>query len=428
MKLICETCTINRTVPGGKRAFLKTILAIGKGSERKGDETKIMLITSSNKSGTKYNVLNNITKIFTRFLDEGKVTISFITPAHDVQIKSDKVQLMAFLKVLKLVLTGGGKLANSSHSIMDPCPPSVPLRLPCLTVGKKKSSILDSPSVLSTKCIITNRKDYPAKGFSRLLVTLQISDIKLTRFDSKILLLQKLRNLSLSKNCIRTLPRTLGQLRLNELDISGNNLADCKWEWLLESNIQSSLVLLNISDNGLPFLPINVIHASQLEVLTADNNHIRKLPFALCNLSRLRILSLASNCIDAVPESFSRLRLDRIDLSGNELHSQGATVQDLRMNASDTQHHQPSSLFELAARTVIFKKIPYTFPGKIPFTVLELLRRAPLCSCGRPCFQSKVYLRTKVLKLNCSCMVINSNHQLWADCVYCSEKCLRRLY
>ncbi|XP_052889245.1 leucine-rich repeat protein 1 [Anopheles moucheti] len=428
MKLICETCTINRSVPGGKRAFLKTILAIGKGSERKGDETKIMLITTSNKSGTKYNALNNISKIFTRFLDEGKVTISFNTPAHDVQIKSDKVQLMAFLKVLKLVLTGGSQSANPSQCITVPCPTSAPLRLPCLTVGKKKSSILDSPSVLSTKCVIANRKDYPTKGFSRLLVTLQISDIKLTRFDSKILLLQKLRNLSLSKNCIRTLPRALGQLRLSELDISGNNLADCSWEWLLESNIQSSLVLLNISDNGLPFLPINVIHASQLEVLQADNNHIRKLPFALCNLSRMRILSLASNCIDAVPESFSRLRLDRIDLSGNELYSQGATVPDLRLNTSNTQHRQPSSLFEIAAHTVIFKKIPYTLPGKIPFTVLELLRRAPLCSCGRPCFQSKVYLRTKVLKLNCSYMVINSNHQLWADCVYCSEKCLRRLY
>ncbi|XP_049279120.1 leucine-rich repeat protein 1 [Anopheles funestus] len=424
MKLICETCTINRTVTGGKRAFVKTILAIGKGSERKTDEPKIMLITRGNSSGIKYNVLNNISKLFTSFLDQGKATISFITPSHDVQIKSDKVQLQAFLKVLKLVFTGGGQQGAATPNQ----PLSAPLRLPCLTIGNKKSSLLNSPTILATKCVITNRKDYPTKGFSRLLTTLQISDVKLSRFDSQILLLQKLRVLSLSKNCIRTLPRALGQLRLNELDLSSNDLATCNWEWLLESNIQSSLVLLNISGNGLSFLPVNVIYASNLETLMAENNHIRKLPFALCTLTRLRILSLASNCIDAVPETLARMRLDRLDLSGNELQTHGATVPDLRMAASDTQHRQPSSLFEAAARTVILRKIPYAFPGKLPFTVLELLRRAPLCCCGRPCFNSKVYLRSKVVKPNCHYTIINENHQLWADCVYCSERCSRKMY
>uniref|UniRef100_A0A182MTC1 PIF1/LRR1 pleckstrin homology domain-containing protein n=1 Tax=Anopheles culicifacies TaxID=139723 RepID=A0A182MTC1_9DIPT len=424
MKLFCKTCTINRTVPGDKRAFTKTVLAIGKGSERKADDTKIMLITCASKNGIKYNVLNNINKIFTRFLDEGKATISFIMPAHDVQIESDPIHLIAFLKVLKLVLTGGDQPGKMSQSTTNPCLPSASLRLPCLTVGNKKTSILSSPSVLSTKCVITKRKDYPIKGFSRLLVTLQISNIKLTRFDSQILLLPKLRNLCLSTNCIRTLPRALGQLRLSELDLSDNNLAGDSWEWLLEPNIQSSLLVLNISNNGLSCLPINVIYASQLEVLTAENNHIHKLPFALCTLTRLRMLSLASNNIDAVPETLARMRLDRLDLSGNKLYAEAATVPDLRM---DTQRHSPS-LFELAARTVIFKRIPYTFPGMIPFTVLELLRRAPLCSCGRPCFESKVYLRAKVLKPNCSYIIMNANQQLWADCVYCSEKCLRKPY
>ncbi|XP_035895431.1 leucine-rich repeat protein 1-like [Anopheles stephensi] len=432
MKLICETCTINRNVTGGKRAFLKTILAIGKGSERKSDGTKIMLITSSNKSGTQYNVPKNISKIFTRFLDEGKVTISFVMPEHDVQIKSDKVQLTAFLKVLKLVLTGGTQPATEASqtpTTTNPfAPSSASLRLPCLTVGKKKSSILDSPSVLSTKCVVTSRKDYPAKGFSRLLVSLQISDIKLTRFDSQILLLQKLRSLNLSRNCIRSLPRALGQMRLCELDLSGNSLAaEASWDWLLEPNVQSSLQQLNISDNGLPFLPVNVIYARSLVTLTAENNHIRKLPFALWTMSRLRILSLAKNRIDAVPETLARMKLDRLDLSENELHCNEATVPDLRLAASDSPHRQPSSMFELAARTVIRKKIPYTFPGLIPFTVLEVLRRAPLCSCGQPCFESKVFLRTKVITLNCSYMVLNANQQLMADCVYCSEKCSRKL-
>ncbi|XP_050069966.1 leucine-rich repeat protein 1-like [Anopheles maculipalpis] len=432
MKLICETCTINRNVTGGKRAFQKTILAIGKGSERKSDGTKIMLITTSNKSGTQYNVLKNISKIFTRFLEEGKATISFVVPEHDVQIKSDKVQLTAFLKVVKLVLTGGSGVQTTeqpSHtqSTTNPFSPSASLRLPCLTVGKKKSSILDSPSVLSTKCVVTNRKDYPAKGFSCLLVSLQISDIKLSRFDSQILMLQKLRSLNLSNNCIRSLPRALGQMRLCDLDLSGNSLTEAVWDWLLEPNIQSSLQQLNISNNALPCLPINVIYARELVTLAAENNHIRKLPFALWTMSRLRVLSLARNQIDAVPETLARIKLDRLDLSENELFCNVATVPDLRLTSSDTQYRQTSSLFELAARTVIRKKIPYTFPGRIPFTVLEVLRRAPLCSCGQPCFESKVFLRTKVIMIKCSYLVLNANQQLIADCVYCSEKCSRKL-
>uniref|UniRef100_A0A182QC11 PIF1/LRR1 pleckstrin homology domain-containing protein n=1 Tax=Anopheles farauti TaxID=69004 RepID=A0A182QC11_9DIPT len=431
MKLICETCTINRAISGGKRVFLKTILAIGKGSERKADETKIMLITSGNKTGIKYSVLKNIAKIFTRFLDEGKATISFITPEHDVQIKSDKIQLTAFLKVVKLVLVGGPVQESPlSANLFSATPQPPQLRLPCLTIGKKKTSILDSPSVLATKSVITNRKDYPTKGFSRMLVSLQISDLKLARFDSQILLLQKLRSLNLSKNCLRNLPRALGQLRLSELDLSSNSLVDSSWEWLLEPNIQSTLQNLNISQNGLSFLPMNVIHARALVTLTADNNHIRKLPFALWTLNRLRVLSLARNQIDAIPETFRRMRLERLDLSENALHEKGATVPDLRMEGTtetSEQNRQPSSLFELAARTVIRKKLPYAMPGLIPFTVQETLRRTPLCGCGQPCFDSKVFQRAKVIVLNCSCTVLNANHHLYADSVFCSEKCSRKV-
>ncbi|XP_053670604.1 leucine-rich repeat protein 1 [Anopheles nili] len=423
MKLICETCTINRAVAGGKRAFVKTILAIGKGSERKGDETKIMLITTSNKNGTKYSVLKNISKIFTRFMEEGKVTISFVVPEHDVQIKSDKVQLTAFMKVLKLVLSGGQP--KETLPTNDPTKPE--LRLPCLMVGKKKTSILDSPSVLATKCVITNRKNYPTKGFSRMLVHLQISDVKLSRFDSQILLLHKLRSLNLSKNCINSLPRALGQLRLCDLDLSSNCLSDTSWEWLMEPKILASLQNLNISDNGLLCLPMNVIYARELVTLTADRNYIRKLPFALWTMHRLRVLSLAKNRIDAIPETLRRMRLDKLDLSENELYENAATVPDLRLTNEFVLHRQASSLFEIAARAVIHKKIPYALPGLVPFSVAETLRRTPLCGCGKMCFEAKIFHRAKVIVLNCSFITLNANQHLFADCVFCSEKCSRKL-
>uniref|UniRef100_A0A182JII1 Probable proline--tRNA ligase, mitochondrial n=1 Tax=Anopheles atroparvus TaxID=41427 RepID=A0A182JII1_ANOAO len=391
MKLICETCTINRAVTGGKRVFLKTILAIGKGSEKKSDETKIMLITTANKTGTKYGAVKNISKIFTRFIDEGKATISFIVPEHDVQIKSDKTQLTAFLKVLKLVLTGG-RLSDTAPAASSSELASQ-LRLPCLTINNQKASFLNSTNVLSTKCVIRNRKDYPQKGFSRLLVSLEISDIKLSRFDSQILLLQKLRTLNLSGNCLKTLPKSLGQLRLNELDVSSNDLWNADWGWLLEPNVQSSLQCLNISNNGLSCLPINVVYARSLVTLSAEANHIGKLPFAIWKMNRLRVLLLARNHIDGIPETIRRMRLEKLDLSDNRLGENESTVPDLRLANEATTH--PSGLFELAARVVIDRKLPYALPGCVPFTVLETLHRTPLCGCGKPCFASKVYERAK---------------------------------
>lgn len=71
MKLICETCVLNRKVPHQKKPFQNTILAIGKNNEKKSEEAVIMLITNANKGGTKYALKKNINKIFTRFISEG---------------------------------------------------------------------------------------------------------------------------------------------------------------------------------------------------------------------------------------------------------------------------------------------------------------------------------------------------------------------
>uniref|UniRef100_A0A182PXQ4 PIF1/LRR1 pleckstrin homology domain-containing protein n=1 Tax=Anopheles epiroticus TaxID=199890 RepID=A0A182PXQ4_9DIPT len=429
MKLICETCTINRAVTGGSRAFQRTILAIGKGSERKEDGIKIMLIKNGNTAGIKYNVLKNISKVFTRFLEEGKATISFLAPEHDVQIKSDQVQLKAFLKVLKLVLSGASYKPSeggpAQQTATNPFPPSAPPRLPCLTVGKKKASILGSTSVLKTKAVITNRKDYPRDGFQRQLVSLQISNLRMVKFDTQILLLQKLRHLNLSNNCLQKLPRRLGQMHLREVDLSDNKLAECSWDWLLEPNIQSSLQSLNISNNGLSFLPYNVTYATSLVTLTAKDNYIRKLPFAIWHLKGLRVLTLTNNRIDAVPETFEKLKLEKVDFSGNRMFS---LAPDLRPDPTlSVRLCQPSTLFELTARTVLNRKIPYASPGLIPSTVADTLHRVPLCRCGQPCFDLKVYQAAKSLSAGAGLIVTDANQYLVADCVFCSVKCMPKV-
>ncbi|XP_053695904.1 leucine-rich repeat protein 1 [Sabethes cyaneus] len=413
MKLICETCVISRAVPSTKRVFQKTVLAIGKNVDKKSEETVIMLITNANKAGTKYNIKKNISKIFTRFLSEGKVTISFRIPEHDVQVKSEVVQLTGFLKVLKSVLTGEQATGDGS---------SVPVKLPCLTVANKKTSVLSSAKVLATKCVIKSRGDYPLKGFSRNLVSLTISDIKLSRFDPQILLLKNLRSLNLTNNCLERLPSALGQLRLSDLDISGNALQNDKWEWLTNPAIQSSLQSLRIAQNNLTYFPINLIYTRALVKVDLQSNHIQKLPFAVWKMSQLRFLNLSKNQITAVPESMSRMKLDQVDLSENKLATDSLTVPDLRI--ADVRGQVPA-LWEMAARVVVARKIYYT-TGMIPFLLVEIMNRTPICGCGLLCFTSKVYERAKVIKLNCQHLILNSNHVLYADSVFCSQRCSAR--
>uniref|UniRef100_A0A1Q3EVJ7 Putative leucine-rich repeat protein n=1 Tax=Culex tarsalis TaxID=7177 RepID=A0A1Q3EVJ7_CULTA len=415
MKLICETCVVNRSAPpsGGKRPFQKTILAVGndkKSSSSSSEEPVIMLITNSNKSGTRYGLRKNVGKIFTRFLAEGKATISFQIPEHDVQIKSEVVQLTGFLKVLRSVLGGGG-----------PGAPVETPKLPCLSmVNKKTSSVLAaSNKVLATKCVIKSRSEYPLKGFSRNLISLQISDIKLCRFDPQILLLKNLRTLNLSNNCIEKIPPALGQMRLVEIDLAGNALQNHHWEWLRESAIQSSLQSLNISSNNLTYFPSNLIYCRVLVRLEISINHLQKLPFAVWKMSRLRFLNLARNQLASVPESMTRMRLDQLDLSENKLSQDAATVPDLRVPVLPGQM---PALWEMAARVVVARKIHYA-PGDIPFLLVETMNRTPICGCGLLCFTSRVYERAKVVRLNCQHLVMDSNHVVYADVVFCSQRC-----
>ncbi|XP_055607698.1 leucine-rich repeat protein 1 [Uranotaenia lowii] len=415
MKLVCETCLVKRSAPPVKRPFQRSILAIGRNREKKTDETVIMLITNANKSGTQYAIKNNIGKVFTRFLSDGKATISFKIPDQDMQIKCDTVQLSGFLKVLKSVVSGEAIPNENSN----------PPKLSCLTMANRKTSVLSSTSKsLSTRCVVKSRGDYPIKGFSRNLVSLQISEIKLTRFDPQILLLKNLRSLNLSDNCLDMIPKALGQLRIAELNLSGNSLQKDRWEWLQEHTIQSSLQNLNIGSNNLAQFPINIIYLRMLVNLNMQANHIQKLPFAIWKMTRLRFMNLSGNQLGSIPESMVRMKLDQVDLSENQLAQNQVTVPDLRLQQSDIR--QTPALWELAARVVVARKIHYSI-GMIPFLLVELMHRTPICACGLLCFTSRIHERAKVIRLNCQHTIINSNHAIYADSVFCSQRCSSRI-
>lgn len=90
----------------------------------------------------------------------------------------------------------------------------------------------------------------------------QINGVRKCSIDSQILSLNNLQILNMSNNCIEHLPKRLGDLRLVQLDLSGNKLANTNsndWDWLDGSSIKSTLQTLNLSDNSVKLTIINTI-------------------------------------------------------------------------------------------------------------------------------------------------------------------------
>lgn len=235
MKITCETNVINRLYPQAKNRTQKSTVAVGTHPPNKENtEFFILIFTAQNKTGTRYKIKDNIQKIFTKFLHDGRITISFKEPEQDLQIKCDAVQIKAFLNVLKLALQGK-KTNESGQQVISH-----------VTTCTKHDTV-------KTKLVIHSRKDYPIKGLPRTLTFLEMSEMKFCRVDSQVYLLKNLTHLHLHTNLIDKIPTQLGNLRLREINFANNRLAGTSWKWLLGKELSQSLCTLNLSDNQVNF-------------------------------------------------------------------------------------------------------------------------------------------------------------------------------
>lgn len=240
MKLVCSVSIGNRILPTlsikSNKKYIKSTLALCK--HPKSAEYYIIHFSAQNKNGTKYDVKGNISKVLTRFISDGKATIQFSTPPHDLYIQADCIQLKGFLYLLKRVLEN--KLSEKE--------------LICSSMSVSPTPV---KNVAPTKLLIKKRSDYPKKGFPRTLEILYINDVCRCSLDLGILQLTKLRLLDLSQNVIEFLPSELNNLpNLSELNMSWNKLgrgSSKQWSWL-GGNLSRTLRLLNLSNNDLEFL------------------------------------------------------------------------------------------------------------------------------------------------------------------------------
>lgn len=165
MRVTCEAAVIDRNQTQHKSRLLKSIVSIGYHSHNEENAEMFLLHENQiNKSGRRYKVKLNVNKVFTKFVDEGKATISFKEPPHDLLIQCDKIRLLAFMSSLRMGLCGDPNFSKSKTTQSNLC-------------GKKLTRLKETPFSLKNhvnrKLVIKKRSDLD-KGIPRTVEDLTV--------------------------------------------------------------------------------------------------------------------------------------------------------------------------------------------------------------------------------------------------------------
>ena len=250
----------------------------------------------------KLNISANISRVFDKFLDQGKCTIQLIQPAKTIVIsKADPLQLKALLNLLKKVL-----MAKTDEELDN-------LKLTSAALSGASLTQVTKPK---EKMVVSEKKDYPiTKSFPSSLKELRVNGINLKKFDSRMLKLYRLVKLDLSDNNIAIWPESFNSLKdLQELHLSNNKLTSVPLSFF--QTVSKNLCLLDLSGNQLTMIPYVISKITSLATLKLKDNQLRRLPVTISTLKSLKILELVGNPeLGVMPGSFLRLRLDHLSMS-----------------------------------------------------------------------------------------------------------------
>ena len=163
MEINCKVNVINRLLPsagqsGPKRLVWANITL----SETNSAFIDLNLATSRNKSGSKYRVTNNIEQIFGKFVSQGKLTLRFKQPPHDLCLNGEAKQMEKILAILK---GGDGHLKKGTL---------------CAVLSNTSAKVV----IPKTKLNVLSRSDYPVTtSFPDTLTCLKVKDVTAYNFS-----------------------------------------------------------------------------------------------------------------------------------------------------------------------------------------------------------------------------------------------------
>ena len=356
-----------------------------------------MVSTVENRAGTKYAITfsgfeknslsngQNVEKIFDRFISEGKATVRFSEPPHDLCIKkADPTQLKSFMNLLKKVIEFSSvktkedeleKLLSENNSLLSALNPPTQKQ-----VTKEK-----------TRLVILNKKDYPiTTSFPSSLTELRANSINLKRIDSRIFKLRSLSILDLGSNSITNIPPEItGLSSLKELILCQNKIEVIPTRFCENPVFCQSLRLLDLGENAITSISPHLAKFSNLVTLKLNDNLFSRLPPSIFG-TKLRSLNLNGCCkLINFPGTALNLKLDNLFASRLPLlfqednNAAGKTV-------FNTTAKIPSLLDIVARKILLSPKILRAMQNEnaVPQQLVSMVESMVKCFCGQPCARS----------------------------------------
>ncbi|KAM9313484.1 volume-regulated anion channel subunit LRRC8D-like [Gastrophryne carolinensis] len=199
------------------------------------------------------------------------------------------------------------------------------------------TSVLDVAGQLSVLSIQNGDTELGSLGQLKKmnhLVKLKLSNCKISKIPSVIVVLKSLQCIDLTANHIEIIEElgSLQRLRsLNTLKLCHNSLVH------LPSSIELlfNLEILCISNNKLDILPVSLFNLVKLRHLDLSFNSIRVIPPEIGHLTRLERLSITANQIVCLPnELFRCTRLKSLHIGSNKLSSLSPEIAQLPLLSS----------------------------------------------------------------------------------------------
>ncbi|KAL1131529.1 hypothetical protein AAG570_011146 [Ranatra chinensis] len=346
MRLCGSIQVSNRQEPSlnlPKRRSERSYLSIGT-FPGKNKEPYVLLQTQRNRTGVKYKILGNVESVFTRYVNEGKATLRFKSPPHDLIINCSSAvsDLKCFLQALKHCLLGDTSTSDDGGPVRKPVHYSNLAAVPKI------------PPKPKTKFTVTSKQNYPhLEGFPRTLESLEINGIEMVQLDRRILRLQNLRVLNLNNNRLVSLPCEIDLLpNLRELYLSDNCLGSggpSSWLWMTGRTIHNSLHVLDLRNNKNMFRRLEAIFSLFYQNKKQETTEIGT------------DLSVSHNRLLWLPGSFRKMKLINVDVSFNRMELKIVGAADC---PSANRLLKPNSLVDLSAQAVLNYRI-YLLRDKI---------------------------------------------------------------
>ena len=159
MQINCKVNVVNRLLPSAGQSGPNRMVWGSITLRDNQSAVELTLATSRNTAGNKYRVTNNVEQVFAKFINQGKLTVRFIQPQHDICLNGDAKQMEKIAFILK---GGDGKLKKGPLSLVSP---------------NTTTKIV----IPKTKLHISSRAEYPVTtNFPDSLTTLKVTVDNLT--------------------------------------------------------------------------------------------------------------------------------------------------------------------------------------------------------------------------------------------------------